>query len=107
MHMQTVKAHRYGRERKVGDRYECAEKDVRLVKALGWAVPVPPEPEIEQPKPKRAYVRKDIVTELPQPVEPEAAAEELATFTADPVVDAEPSERPRRAYRRRDLKAED
>lgn len=107
MHMQTVKAHRYGLERKVGDRYECAEKDVRLVKALGWAVPVPPEPEIEQPKPKRAYVRKDIVTEPPQPVEPEAAAEELATFTADPVVDAEPAEKPRRAYRRRDLKAED
>ena len=53
MHMQTVKAHRYGRERKVGDRYECAEKDVRLVKALGWAVPVPPEPEIEH-KPTRA-----------------------------------------------------
>lgn len=102
--MIALKPHRYASERKVGEHYECAAKDLRLVKALGWAAEAPAEPEPVIYAPKRAYVRRDVVAESP-PAQVEEPARE-ATLA----VDAEPepaTDKPKRAYHRRDMKAED
>ena len=91
----TIKEHRYGSWRKLGDKYDVSGQDERLVKALGWVADAPPDlPEPEPEKPKRAYVRRDVAAEV-APAEP--APDESA-------VEAE--EKPRRTYRRRDLAAE-
>lgn len=92
----TIKEHRYGSWRKLGDKYDVSGQDERLVKALGWVANAPPDlPEPEPEKPKRAYVRKDVAVEV-------APAEPAQDEPAEPEAEA----KPRRAYRRRDLTAE-
>lgn len=93
--MIALKAHRYGVQRKAGDRYTVKQSDYRVVTALGWASDAAPDPkpypapaaaEVEL-KPKRAYIRRDVVAE-PEPVAP--------------VVEAE---KPKRTYHRKDMTA--
>jgi len=97
--MITIKAHRYaGKMRAPGDKYEASGQNEKLVKALGWAkVAPPPDYFVPEPEPKpRSYARRDL-----------AAAEVSA---AEPAPSTEPdaeAPRPKRAYRRRDLTAED
>lgn len=77
MQMTTLKAHRYAnKQRKPGEDYEVRASDVRLLRALGWVKPKAPEPE--------------------PPAEP--PRHDLGTLTA--------ADRPKRAYRRRDMTAE-
>jgi len=77
MQMTTLKAHRYGKQRTIGEKYEAKSEHVRLIKALGWAKETPPEPA--------------------PPAEPPRMT--LAALAADET-------KPRRTYRRRDLSAE-
>lgn len=66
MQMQALKAHRYGNARRqAGDTFEVRATDVRLVKALGWAIEAPP-PEAPAPAAspaKRTYTRKIVQAE--------------------------------------------
>lgn len=91
--MEALKPHRYGKARSSGEFYQAASKDVRLIKALGWAkespelVSVPSEP---QPVIKTApiYQRRDLVGEQ------------------KPAPDHADKPRTRRVYRRRDQTSE-
>lgn len=79
MQMTALKAHRYGNRqqlRRPGEVYEVRPGDVRLVKAMGWARATP--------------------AVAAEPVAP--ARHDLVTLTAE--------QKPKRAYRRRDMTAE-
>jgi hypothetical protein len=83
----VAKAHRYaGKQRKVGDAYEVKrEADARLIRALGWVIPMPPTPVDEVPKMNNYR-----------------AAVQVAEPAYLPSVQAE---KPKRTYRRRDMAA--
>ena len=85
-----------------GARFEASDKDAKLLKAVKKAADAPADPV---PMREAASVRPaQPVAELPaEPDAPEASEPEQAE-----VPEAEGAETmPRRAYRRRDLKAED
>jgi hypothetical protein len=116
MEFVTTKQHRYrGKIQKVGDKYEIAGKsDARLVQALGWSIPAPvivapvaPVVVAKVPAPARvAYVSR---IAAPAPVVIEPPAEPVAEVAAESIGDIEPvadTDKPKRAYKRRDLSAE-
>ncbi len=83
MNLVSIKNHRYaGKKRKVGDTYQVRNSsDATLMKALGWAVPE--------------------VTEKPSaPVKTVTAVKPSVDTTEEPV-------KPKRAYKRRDMTAEE
>lgn len=63
--VEVIKAHPWGgKNRGVGDVYECPDKWAKVICAVGKAVPHIPapveksRPDPEQPKPKRQYRRR-------------------------------------------------
>ncbi len=104
--MISLKAHQYaGRRLEKGDEFEArGAGDARLLRLLGWAESAP-APVAQLPVLTAKVERFDPVVIGSMNVEPGA------TFSDSPAepVDAEPSEpiKPKRAYRRRDMVAED
>lgn len=98
-----------GRRLQAGDKFQArGNGDAKLLMALGYAeietAAVPVAPVIEEVKPKRAYHRRVIEAEPPvAPAEPPAwtPTEPGALVADDPFAD-----KPKRAYKRRDLTAE-
>ena len=97
MLMISLQDHLYGGKRlKSGDKFEVrGQSDARLLKALGRAIDYTPPPEPVYEKPKiytRAYSTAAVVADVPSFVD---------GGSVDEVT------KPKRAYRRRDMKADE
>lgn len=117
MEFVTIKQHRYrGKLQKIGDKYEIAGKsDAILVQALGWSIPAPVIVVPVVAPAVAAKVRHARVVPIapPEPIAAESAIEQSAEEPTDPAVDGgelpaveSQSDKPKRAYKRRDLSAE-
>lgn len=109
----------YGGERRfTGDRFSVrGQSDARLLRALGWAADAPPDPMpivAVAVEPRQTYRTRALNAEVPahvpfaepiadSPVEPAAEPEALPAAIVEQA-DDEP--RQKRAYRRRDMRAE-
>lgn len=114
MEFVTTKQHRYGgKMRKIGDTYEIAGKTVaRLMQALGLSIPAPvivtPVVAVKVQAPARmAPVVAPAPVVIESPVEQAAEAPTEPAGEIEPAPVAEPdTDKPKRAYKRRDLSAE-
>lgn len=114
----------YGGERRfTGDIFNVrGQSDAQLLRALGWAADAPPEPApvvAVAVEPRQTYRTRAIMAEAPPaPVAPvveppaEAVGDTPAKQPAETSAATEPAEqpddepKPKRAYRRRDMRAE-
>lgn len=122
MNLVAIKTHRYaGKLRKVGDTYRVNGKsDAKLMTALGWAMREAvetgnkfkdntPKLEFEVIKnPSELYEVSLVGAELVEP--PEIAYETIEIREPTPeesLEELEPEVKPKRAYKRRDMTAEE
>lgn len=116
MEFVTIKQHRYrGKLQKPGDKYEISGKsDARLVQAMGWSIPAPVIVAPVVAPAVAAKVRARVAPiALPEPIVAESTIEHSAEESIEPAVDGgelpaveSQSDKPKRAYKRRDLSAE-
>ncbi len=100
MKMVSLKSHRYGgRKLSAGDTFECGATHRRVLVAIGAADDAPPEPVVS-PEPKR---RAPAAEKAPE-VAAEPVMAEIPDVTPADAVDGE--DKPKRAYKRRDMAAE-
>jgi hypothetical protein len=116
--MISLVAHLYaGKRLKAGDKFECrGQSDARLMRALGRAIDYTPPPPIEYKPPvktARKYFTAAVVDDgeyvFPAPAVSAPSAEALADAPdfVDGGATAEAAAKPKRAYRRRDMKADE
>lgn len=97
----ATKAHRWVKERKIGDTYEVkGQSELAVIRAMKWGdVDESPVPEPE--KPKRAYTKRTFdVT----PVDVSTLSDEKPGTYPPTLTD---EVKPKRTYTRRDLKAQE
>ncbi len=97
-----------GKRLQAGKPFDVNDKDVRILKALGWAKDFVPPP---LPRPKKTVAEASVAVPAPPPPAPEPAVEAsiieraIAAETAGEAVDDEAT-KGRRGYKRRDMTAE-
>ncbi len=111
----------YGGERRfTGDIFNVrGQSDAQLLRALGWAADAPPDPApvvAVAVEPRQTYRTRAlkaeapavVVVEPPAEVVAEAPAEQPAetSVATEPAEQADDEPKPKRAYRRRDMRAE-
>ncbi len=71
--LTALKTTAYGGQRlKAGEPFNAADKDVRILKALGWAKDFVPPP---LPRPKKTVAEASVAVPAPPPAEPAPAVE--------------------------------
>jgi hypothetical protein len=118
--MISLAAHLYAGQRlQAGDKFTCrGESDARLLRALGRAINYTPPPPVEYKPPVKTVARKyftaAVLADEPAAKSPSEALMDMLPSQLVPGVGehepagfAEGGIKPKRAYRRRDMKADE